>query len=105
LAGPAGSAVGDPGRALPVSGGKMMRADDPPEVFEEVAKLLTFYRDRIEADVKKLREHCAMPAEFNAVAIGYVSEIANNCPDPVLKDTVKRLARQKFRREDELWAA
>ena len=79
-----------PGR-LPINAG------DPPGVFEELAKLLTYYRDQIETDVRRLRGKCDTLAELQVVGNAYVATIANNCPDPIIKDSIKRLAHLKFK--------
>lgn len=72
-------------------------ATDPPGVFEELAKLLTYYRDQIETDVRRLRGKCDTLAELQAVGNAYVATIANNCQEPIIKDSIKRLAYLKFK--------
>jgi hypothetical protein len=73
-----------------------IRATDPPEVFDEVAKLLTQYRPGIKRAAENIIAR--FPGEPpRAAASAFVASIAKNIADPFIAGAVTELARAEFK--------
>lgn len=74
-----------------------VHVDDNPAVFDEVAKLLASYSERIGCDVERIAAQCHTAAHLKVAATAYLAEIGSNIPDPGIKAAVKGLAAVKFK--------
>lgn len=74
-----------------------IHAGDPPEVFEEEAKLLAAYSSEFARVVSAIVEKFPDPDDQAHAAKAYVAQIGSEIPDSTIKAAVKRLAASKFR--------